>query len=259
MLKEKVKNKKIYTGKIIAVKNVGIDLFEIAIEAPDFCAKPGQFISIYCDNCTLRRPFSVMKNEQDNLSVLFKLKGKGTKFLQDLKSGDNINFSGPFGNGFKLPEQHSENRSLLIGAGVGIAPIVFLRDYLTENKYGTTRTIGGFLNESSIPDFLKNSLDFISTDQGDFGKKGSIIDYLEQEIQNCKPDIIYACGPSVVLQKICEIASKFEVPTQVAMEKEMACSIGVCRGCVIELKNGKNATVCKDGPVFNGEDIKWQG
>ena len=69
--------------------------------------------------------------------------------------------------------------------------------------------------------------------------------------------MIYACGPAIVLKKICETAAEFEVPVQVAMEKEMACSIGVCRGCAIELKNGKNATVCKDGPVFYGDEIKW--
>lgn len=257
MLKEKIK--KNFIGKITKVEKVGNDLFEIVIESPDFRAMPGQFISVYCDNCTLRRPFSVMKNENNSLSVLFKLKGKGTKYLQNLKSEDIITFSGPFGNGYKLPEKHSKTRALLIGAGVGIAPIVFLKDYMRENQHGETRTIGGFLNKSSVPDFLKNSLDFIATDHGDLGSKGSIIDYLSQEIQSYKPDVIYACGPSIVLQKICEIASKFEVPVQVAMEKEMACSIGVCRGCVIELKNGKNATVCKDGPVFNGEDIKWQG
>lgn len=257
MLKEKIQNKKIYTNKIKKVEQVGTDLYEIAIEAEGFTSMPGQFISIYCDNCTLRRPFSIMKNSQCELSVLFKLKGKGTEYLKSLKSGDSINFSGPFGNGFTLPTNSS--RSLLIGAGVGIAPIVFLRDYMNENNYGEIRTIGGFLNESGIPNFLKNSLDFITTDFGDFGQKGSIIDYLEKEIDDYKPDIIYTCGPSIVLQKICEIALKLEVPVQVAMEKEMACSIGVCRGCVIELKNGKNATVCKDGPVFNGEDIKWQG
>ena len=257
MLKERIQNKKIYTNKIKNVEQVGTDLYEIVIEAKGFTSKPGQFISIYCDNCTLRRPFSIMKNSQDELSVLFKLKGKGTEYLKSLKSGESINFSGPFGNGFSLPANSS--RPLLIGAGVGIAPIVFLRDYMNENNYDKVRTIGGFLNELSIPDSLKNSLDFITTDLGDYGHKGSIIDYLEQEITDYKPDIICTCGPSVVLQKICETASKYEVPVQVAMEKEMACSIGVCRGCVIELKNGKNATVCKDGPVFNGEDIKWQG
>ena len=256
MTENKTHNK-IHKGIIKNVDQVGLNLYEIGIEVEDFAAKPGQFVSVYCDNCTLRRPFSVYKYKENELCILFKLKGKGTEYLKSLNPGENIDFSGPFGNGFILPDKFSKTRSLLVGAGVGIAPIVFLRDYLIENRYGTPRTIGGFLNESSIPDSLKNSLDFISTDCGDFGKKGSIIDYLEQEIQNCKPDIIYACGPSIVLQRICEIASKFEVPTQVAIEKEMACSIGVCRGCVIKLKNGKTAAVCKDGPVFYGEDIEW--
>ena len=257
MLKERVKNKKICIGQVKSINEVGLGLYEINIESKDFCSKPGQFISIYCDNCTLRRPFSIMKNGNNELSVLFKLKGKGTEYIKNLKTGDMINFTGPFGNGFSLTELFSESSSLLIGAGVGIAPIIFLRDYVKENCNGKMRTIGGFQTKSAIPLFLRSDLDFIATDDGTYGHKGSIVDYLYNEITANTPKIIYACGPSIVLQKICEIASEFDIPVQVAMEKEMACSIGVCRGCVIELKDGKNAAVCKDGPVFWGKDIKW--
>ena len=86
-------------------------------------------------------------------------------------------------------------------------------------------------------------------------------DYVEQEIETYKPDVIYSCGPHIVLQKISETSQKYNIPCYVALEKVMACSIGVCRGCVIKLqKNGKivNASVCQDGPVFKGDEIVWQ-
>ena len=243
--------KKIYQGKVKDVKEAAKGLYYIDIFAENFSAKPGQFISVLCDNLTLRRPFSVMNAENNLIRILFKLKGKGTDYIKNLEPGDIIDFTGPFGNGFTLQNK----RSLIIGAGVGIAPVYFLKKEL-DNLGAESRLVGGFLDKDSIPAGLK--LDMISTDDGSFGKKGSIINYLKDEIKNYAPYVIYACGPSVVLQKICETASSFGIDTQIAMEKEMACSIGVCRGCAIELKNGKNATVCKDGPVFSGEDIKWQ-
>ncbi len=243
--------KKIYKGKVREVKKLASDLFGISIIASGFSAKSGQFISILCDNCTLRRPFSVMDVDNGVITILFKLKGKGTEYIKNLKAGDDVDFSGPFGNGFSLENR----RSLIVGAGVGIAPVYFLKKEL-DKMNAQSRIIGGFLNKEAVPDGLK--LDMISTDDGSLGKKGSIVNFIKDEIKNYAPYVIYACGPAIVLQKISEIASSYGIKTQIAMEKEMACSIGVCRGCAIELKNGKNATVCKDGPVFCGEDIKWQ-
>ncbi|MCR4880358.1 MAG: hypothetical protein K6A44_00170 [bacterium] len=242
--------KKIYKGRVTEVKQAATDLYYIKISAANFSANAGQFISVLCDNCTLRRPFSVMDCENGVITILFKLKGKGTNYIKNLKEGDDIDFSGPFGNGFSL----TDKRSLIIGAGVGVAPVLFLKKEF-DKKGVESRIIGGFLNKDAIPANI--NLDMISTDDGSLGKKGSIVNFLKDEIKNYAPYRIYACGPSIVLEKICETASQYGIQTQIAMEKEMACSIGVCRGCAITLKNGKNATVCKDGPVFSGEDIKW--
>lgn len=243
--------KKIHKGRVKEIKQAAADLYYIKISAENFSAKAGQFVSILCDNCTLRRPFSVMNCENGVITILFKLKGKGTEYIKNLKIGDSVDFSGPFGNGFTIVPK----RALIVGAGVGIAPVYFLKNELEKNRI-ESRLIGGFLNKTAIPEEIK--LDMISTDDGSLGKKGSIINFIRDEIKNYAPYVIYACGPAIVLQKICEIAASYGIATQVAMEKEMACSIGVCRGCAIELKNGKNVAVCKDGPVFNGEDIKWQ-
>lgn len=244
------KLKKIYKAKVVNITEAARDLYYINLATDNFSVKAGQFISILCDNHTLRRPFSVMNYENNILTVLFKVKGAGTEYIKNLNCDDIVDFTGAFGNGFNIEDK----KSLIIGAGVGIAPVLFLKNELDRLKI-ENKIMGGFLSKNYIPKNL--NLDFIATDDGSFGETGSVINYLEQEIKNFAPEKIYACGPSIVLKKVCEIAQKYNIKTEIAMEKEMACSIGVCRGCVIELANGKNATVCKDGPVFSGDEIKW--
>ena len=249
------KYKKLNKGEVTHIARVANEMFLIKIKtAPDFSSKPGQFISILCDGHTMRRPFSIMDFENGEISVLFKKKGDGTAFISALKVGDTVDFIGAMGNGFSL----SNDRLLLVGAGVGVAPVYYLKKYLKDG----VRLIAGFQNADEIPACLKNEIDFISTDDGSGGGqgKGSIIDFLEEEIREYQPDRICVCGPHIVLKLVSEIAATRKIPCEVAMEKTMACSIGVCRGCVITLnKNGKleNASVCKDGPVFWGEEVVW--
>ncbi len=242
--------KKSHKGKVLSVREAAQGLFYITIQAENFTVKAGQFISILCGDLTLRRPFSVMEANNGTFTVLFKQKGKGTKYMSNLREGDEIDFIGAFGNGFTIENK----KALLIAAGVGSAPINFLRNTL-DNEGIENRFISGFLNKDSIPEGLE--FDRITTDDGSFGDKGSILNYVAEEIQSFNPEKIYACGPEPVLKKLCEFGENFGIETEIAMEKEMACSIGVCRGCVIQLKNGKNASVCKDGPVFKGSEIKW--
>lgn len=249
------KYKKLNKGEVTHIARVANEMFLIKIKAAaDFDSKPGQFISILCDGHTMRRPFSIMDFENGEISVLFKKKGDGTAFISALKVGDTVDFIGAMGNGFSL----NNDRILLVGAGVGVAPVYYLKKYLKDG----VRLIAGFQNAGEIPSCLKNEIDFISTDDGSGGGqgKGSIIDFLEKEITDYKPDRICVCGPHIVLKLVSEIAATRKIPCEVAMEKTMACSIGVCRGCVITLnKNGKleNASVCKDGPVFWGEEVVW--
>lgn len=249
------KYKKLNKGEVTHIARVANEMFLIKIKtAPDFSSKPGQFISILCDGHAMRRPFSIMDFENGEISVLFKKKGDGTAFISALKVGDTVDFIGAMGNGFSL----SNDRLLLVGAGVGVAPVYYLKKYLKDG----VRLIAGFQNSGEIPACLKNEIDFISTDDGsgEVQGKGSIIDYLEKEIIEYQPDRICVCGPHIVLKLVSEIAATRKIPCEVAMEKTMACSIGVCRGCVITLnKNGKleNASVCKDGPVFWGEEVVW--
>lgn len=249
------KIKKIYKAKVTRIEKVSLSSYYIETECDvPVSVKPGQFISVYCDSLTLRRPFSVFSNTDGKIGVLFKERGKGTKYIKSLKPGDSVDIIGPLGNCFNI----TGKKSLLIGAGIGAAPVSFLKTELdkqnTENYF-----ISGFLTKDEIPSCIK--IDKICTDDGSFGAKGSVVNYLDELIQSYKPEVIYACGPYIVLKLTALTAQKYNIPVQVAMEKVMACSIGVCRGCVIDIKkNGEvvNATVCKDGPVFNGNEVVWQ-
>ncbi len=247
-----IKDKKIYEAVVEKIEKVSESAYLIEIDLKkEINIKAGQFISIYCRGLTLRRPFSVFYCSSSKAGVLFKEKGKGTKYIKSLKAGGLINVTGPFGNGFAVENK----KSLLAGAGIGCAPVAFLKSKLDE-QHIENMFLCGFLNKNEIPNLIK--ADKICTDDGSYGIKGSIADVLDDVINEYKPQIIYSCGPAAVLKKITESAKKYDIPVQIAMEKEMACSIGVCRGCVIKvMQNGKlvNKTVCKDGPVFLGSEV----
>lgn len=239
-------NKKDYTGTIKSIKNIALNTYEMKISSDLKCAHPGQFISILCPNKTLRRPFSISDFDLKTkiLTVLFKLKGDGTQYLKNLNEGDKIKFLGALGNGFNL-----ENKNcLLVGAGIGIAPMLFLKKELDNLKI-KNYLISGFKDNSEI---------IQGSDENIIG--GSVLDNLDKLIKDKKIEIIYSCGPSIVLKKVAQLAIENNIESYVAMERVMACSIGVCRGCVIKLKDGEEmvyGSVCKDGPVFKGSEVIW--
>lgn len=248
-------SKKIYKAKVNKIERVSASshFIEIECETP-VKVEAGQFISIYCDGLTLRRPFSVYSNNNGKIGILFKERGKGTQYIKSLKVGDLIDIAGPFGNTFDIQNK----KALLVGAGIGAAPISYLKSKL-EEKNIENFFVCGFLNKDETPNCIK--IDMTCTDDGSFGEKGSVLNYLGKLINEYKPEVIYACGPQIVLKTIAQLGETYNIETQIAMEKVMACGIGVCRGCVIDIKkDGKivNATVCKDGPVFKGNEVVWE-
>ena len=244
--------KKNHLGTIKNIEKINDTVYSIEFSSPTLKnIEPGEYVSILCYGLTLRRPFSVADFENGAVKVLFKKRGKGTSYLSDLKIGDEIEFSAPLGNTFKIENK----KTLLIGAGIGVAPLFYLNKKLKEIG-AQTYFAAGFLTEKDI----LGTFDFVSTDDGTTANKGSICDYLKLLIAGVNPEKIVACAPHPVLKIIAIEAAKKGIECEVAMEKVMACGIGVCRGCVIQIeKNGKiqNATVCKDGPVFNAKEVIW--
>ena len=235
--------KKNYKGKILLNEKIAKDTFKLVFSSDINEILSGQFVSILCKNKTLRRPFSVADFDENKITVLYKVRGGGTREIQSLNKNDEIDFLAPLGKPFST---ENVNSALLIGAGIGIAPMLVLKKEL-NSKNIKNFLITGFKTRDEV---IKGS------DRTVIG--GSVLDDVEKVIRDSKPDTIYSCGPLIILKSVSELGIKYNIKTQIAMEKVMACGIGVCRGCVIELKNGKNASVCKDGPVFNGEEIKWR-
>lgn len=247
-----------HKGTIKEIKEINRDVYSVEIYDPTLKdILPGQYISILCESLTLRRPFSIADFENKTITILMKKRGKGTQCISNLKKGASIEFSAPLGNTFNINNQ----KTLLIGAGIGAAPLMYLNKKLKEA--GTkTYFAAGFLSQNDIisVDLPDSNFDFVSTDDGSNGNKGSICDYLEQIIKEFEPKRIISCAPHPVLKFVAQTAQKHGIESQVCMEKVMACGIGVCRGCAIKVKkDGEilNKTVCKDGPVFDGTEVIW--
>lgn len=246
-----------HIGTIEEIKQVNKNVYSVEFSSPTIeDINPGEYLSILCEGLTLRRPFSIADFENGVIKILIKRRGKGTDYILNLKKGDTIEFSAPLGNNFKIENK----RTLLIGAGIGVAPLFYLNKKL-KDAGAQTFFAAGFL---SVNDIVKSPeqdrISFIATDDGSNENKGSICDYLEKLINDFKPEKIVSCAPYPVLKCVAQFAQKYNIECEVCMEKVMACGIGVCRGCVIQInKNGKiqNATVCKDGPVFNAMEVVW--
>ncbi len=241
--------KKNYIGTIKSIKQINDDTFKISIFSELDSAKAGQFVSILIPNKTMRRPFSIsdFKKEEKGsiIEILFKRKGDGTKYISNLKVEEKIEFLAPLGNGFEIKNENS----LLVGAGIGIAPMLFLKKELDEKNI-KNYLISGFKSEKEA---------IQGSDRTIIGN--SVLDYVEDIIKEKNIKLIYCCGPIVVLEKISKIGLKHNIEVEIAMEKIMACSIGVCRGCVIKLMKDNKITpvsVCKDGPIFKGSEVIWE-
>ncbi len=245
-----------FCSKVLENRRVSEDIYLLKLESRNIVENslPGQFVSIKCRDLTLRRPFSVAKVYDDNtFDLIYKVIGQGTQYLTGLKDGDTADFIGPMGNSFSIENKNS----LLIGCGVGIAPIVYMAQILEKRGIKHNCIIG---TKSSIDIELCNK-SYNLTEDGSCGLKGRLDHHLEGIITETQAEKIFICGPNPAMRYATDIAKKHNLEIEVALEKVMACGTGVCMGCVIEvLENGEKLQrrVCRDGPVFNGASILWE-
>jgi len=219
-------------------------------------AEPGQFVMVRCGEDTLlRRPFSIHQQDGNKLAVLFNVVGKGTHWLAQRQAGDELDLLGPLGNGFSI---HSGAQSLLLVAGgIGIAPLVFLAQQALSQGYSVELLLGATTATQLYPQrLLPPEVKLITaTEDGTSGKKGMITDYLPEFIGGA--DQAFACGPVSMYQTMAKQKLAKTKPIQISLEIRMGCGLGVCYGCTVKTKNGLKQ-VCKDGPVFNLDDILWE-
>lgn len=253
---------------IIDQENISDRFFKITLKSNYITskAKPGQFVNIKVSNTTdplLRRPISIHKiiRESQTFELLYEVVGKGTVLLSQKTSLETINILGPLGNGFSLTKRPKET-AILVGGGIGIAPLYALAEKITKKTYRSVHVLIGAKTKSFIlceSDFKNLGADvFISTEDGSYGKKGLITQTLDNLIHdlNLKNVDIFSCGPYPMLKSISEIADKHKSKCQMSFEANMACGIGACKGCAIKTNSGYKM-VCKDGPIFDAKEINW--
>jgi dihydroorotate dehydrogenase electron transfer subunit len=243
-----IKEKKIYKKNfcLLAIKNNF-----------HYTALPGQFIHVKTEDVFLRRPFSIAKYSDKNLSVLFQIKGKGTFSLSRKNPGEKIDIIGPVGNSF--PYEKFKGDIVIAAGGIGISPMIFLASVLIKNKKKFSFFYGARNKDLLLDIFLPSGKypAVVSTDDGSKGEKGKITDKIKDYIKTGKIDAIFASGPYFMLKTISEIAQNANIPCYVSMENRMFCGTGVCQGCVIETAEGFKK-VCTEGPIFDAKQIKWK-
>jgi dihydroorotate dehydrogenase electron transfer subunit len=229
---------------------------------------PGQFYMLQVSrglDPLLKRAFSLFRRTSEGFQILYRIKGKGTALLREMKKGGVIEMLGPLGNGFPLPTP--EENPLIIAGGVGIASVFSLAEALPKRAviYGArvreelfmTGDPGKILEEAGDLDTLHGVA--LCTDDGSCGVKGTVADvlhgFLQQGTGAGRP-VIYACGPHLMLKEIAGIAASHNIRAYVSLEEHMACGIGACLGCVTKTKTGYKR-VCKEGPVFDAAEIEW--
>lgn len=220
-------------------------------------AVPGQFIHLrVSDSCQplLRRPLSIAAADaaKGTVSVIYRIVGAGTARLAELKTNDVVDVMGPLGTGFD-PEC---SRPLLIGGGMGLAPLVFLARWLCPRPLEVL--MGGRTEQELFwLELYKKTCDqiHVTTDDGSVGRRGFTVDALPGLLSAGGYDRIYACGPRPMLEKIAALAHRFDIPCQVSLEEHMACGVGACLSCTCAGKAGKRKKVCTDGPVFWAEEV----
>lgn len=253
-------------GKILINENVGRDIWRMELKAPWIAqkAQPGQFVNVRLTEHTdplLRRPISLHGIDADNgiIGFLYLVVGKGTEMMSKLENGDRLDLLGPLGNGFS--PTFKGRRAVLIGGGIGSAPLYPLMEMLRERKKDVTLIYGAQGQESIVclDLYKENQAEIIlTTVDGSAGEKGFVTAPLERLLKSERVDYIYACGPEAMLKAVEEMALQHGVDGEVSTEANMGCGLGVCLTCSVPGKDGKNRKVCTEGPVFKMGELAYE-
>ena len=242
---------------IIENKPLCGDIYQLSVACPEIasCAQPGMFVQLQINRemLLLRRPLSIadLDTATGTVTFIYRRIGKGTAAMTSLQPQEKINCLGPLGNGFSL----TVKRPLLIGGGLGIAPLLFVANRLAGQA---DILMGGRCRQEMFwPELFRPYARkiFITTDDGSLGTKGFTIDLLPMLLQQEKYDQIIVCGPEIMMRGVAKIAADAHIPCQVSLEKRMACGLGACLSCSCDTRDGRRVKVCKDGPVFWAQEV----
>ncbi|MBK8883727.1 MAG: dihydroorotate dehydrogenase electron transfer subunit [Bacteroidales bacterium] len=253
--------KRIDDFKIVDNKRLTEDLFILELEGNDSISefKPGQFVQVRVDESPgtfLRRPISIhdVDYKRNTFKLLIQTAGQGTIKLSELSAGDSLNLIYPLGNSFSDPGQGE--RILLVGGGVGIAPLLFMGKHLLSIGYRPDWLLGFRSRERTIDleDYRQIGNVFLTTEDGSAGEKGYVTNH--SVLEEKRYDRVYCCGPDPMMKAVASYCSRKGINCEVSLENLMACGIGICLCCIVTTVKG-NICTCTDGPVFNITELKW--
>ncbi|GHV47563.1 dihydroorotate dehydrogenase B (NAD(+)), electron transfer subunit [Clostridia bacterium] len=249
--------------EIIKKEEIAAGIFSVELAAAEVaaCAVPGQFVHIKAEGFTLRRPISVCCVNGEILRIVLEVRGAGTAKIAAKNTGDRLDIIAPLGRGFSVP---GNGRVIAVGGGIGVPPLVFCGKTAAENNTRFTSIIG-FRDQSRVileKDLLQYGEVIVCTDDGSYGKAGYVTDALQLALTEKaeKPDIILACGPLPMLRGVAEIAARWDIPSELSLEERMGCGMGACAVCACKTVRDGNVfmqRVCRDGPVFPGEEVDF--
>tara|TARA_Y100000996_G_scaffold414281_1_gene404705 strand:+ start:708 stop:1505 length:798 start_codon:yes stop_codon:yes gene_type:complete len=255
-------------SKVIDNKEIAENIFEAHLSSDNLSkiAKPGQFINILPSSSfdkTMRRPMSLSYQDSNSFKIIYKPIGDGTRIMRSWKEGDSADIIGPLGNAWEV----SKNKeAILLGGGVGIAPILNLYNNI-ESTHPSHLFFGARKKEEHFIDHNPDKNIYISTDDGSAGIKGNLFEAMKSifDINDFKDKSIYVCGPPMMMEAVRKFSVEHDIECHLALETIMACGIGICQGCTVEKCSEESSTdtyrnkyelVCMDGPIYKANEVK---
>lgn len=234
----------------------------VTLHAPRCAAhiEPGQFVHLRVTDgaSILRRPFSVHRAYDDRIEILYQILGTGTLALAGKPAGDtSMDLVGPLGHGWSIPED--TKHALLVTGGLGAAPMGMLVERLAERGVAAVVAMGAptaarLVARDLFDDHARKVV--VATDDGTAGDRGFVTGVSGRLLESESFDVVYVCGPEVMQRAVVDQAQAAGVPTQVSLERLMACGIGACLSCVVTTHSGRRRA-CVDGPVFDAGEVVW--
>lgn len=250
-------------ARVLGNEQIGPRLYKITLDAPLMAkaVRPGQFVHMQLPGFEahiLRRPFSVYRvlPESGVVEIIYQTVGEGTVHMTGYAQGETCALMGPLGHGW----QPIEGKLLLVGGGVGAAPLFMFAEQLAAQGHPFEVVLGAQTQEMLVTreDYaqLLGRDPLLATDDGSAGFAGFCTEPVREELASGQYAGVFCCGPEPLMRAVAGIAEEAGVECRISLEKRMACGIGACLSCVVETREGKRRS-CVDGPVFDAKDVVW--
>ena len=254
-------------GFVRDIRKIRSAIFRLLLDLPAIAkvARPGQFLHLLTPSTPgvlLRRPLSIAGIQDSAVDLLIRVIGMGTEAISHFAIGDRADAIGPLGSKF---DHDDAEIHLLVGGGVGAAPLMFWQDELKRAGREAIFFLGAkTLEEFPLAEDEVSARGVIAcTDDGSFGQAGLVSKSFEKYLRRhaAAKSRIFSCGPVPMMKEISRICAAYRLPHQVSLENRMGCGIGICQGCALKLNKdddrGGYRLICKDGPVFDAVSIDW--